>query len=204
MLHSHLQSLATVWNCANTNYPRHCRRFYCIVLTKGQVTCSTFFQISLSLDPITHQLVWIVVEGGSSRRCDCWLTCELDPTTGDFLPFPLSLDYGSTCLPWSQSLEMLMYSWDHLGGICDWTQLTPLYKLLRFHGQVQKTTHLAVPQNKPRMYKFLSFLKLPLTNLEWLLSFSVSLPSVLGGQFQVIPRKPSKSIRNNKVDVLIL
>ena len=71
-------------------------------------------------------------------------------------PHPLPI-FGM-CIPSSfpvletaqgRSLEIVVWCWDHLDRIYDWTQLRSLYKLLRFGGHVRRSTHLAVIQDKP-------------------------------------------------------
>ena len=88
--------------------------------------------------------------------------------------------------------------WDHLDGICDWTQLRPLYTLLNSGGQGWRA-HL-VATKFSLVCKFPCLLNLPRTNLEWSASFfSLSLPSMYGGRFmnqQKIVLTPKDPIQN--------
>lgn len=73
----------------------------------------------------------------SLRGCDRWLTLELDPGNWKFLTFCPSLECTSCPRSHSHSrfqghsLEKAICCWGHPDGICDWTQLRPLYKFLR-------------------------------------------------------------------------
>lgn len=101
-------------------------------------------------------------------------------------------------LPQGHSLEILMWCWDRLDGICEPIQLRVLYKLLSFGRQVQRST-VFVPLKTSLVYKFPCLLNLPPTNLEWTASFlSLSLPSLYGGQFQMTPRILPQSLWTNK------
>lgn len=75
--------------------------------------------------------------------------------------------------------------------LCDWIQLGLLYRLLRFDGQMWKSTHLLDTQNK--LHKFPFLLNLPPIHLELYAFFlSLSLPTVNGSQFHITPRKLSR------------
>ena len=74
----------------------------------------------------------------SLRGCDLWLSCELTQATGSSSLSPLSLE--CTLFPlfpqWrpfqGHSVERESSCWDHLDGICDWTQLVSVWAL-RFY-----------------------------------------------------------------------
>lgn len=48
-------------------------------------------------------------------------------------------------------LEIVIWCWDYLDGICDWTPLWPLYKLLKGGRQVWRSILFASAQYKPHM-----------------------------------------------------
>lgn len=69
--------------------------------------------------------------GERSRVCDCWLTHKLDLA---WRPLPILRIYILPTIPTpfqGQSLETVRGYWEYLDSIYDWTQLRPLYKLLR-------------------------------------------------------------------------
>ena len=75
--------------------------------------------------------VWPVEKGcwGRSLRAgDDWLTCELDPSNQKLLTpssalgmcVPFAFPFPGSC-PKDIVFEIMMWYWDHPGGICDWT-----------------------------------------------------------------------------------
>ena len=73
--------------------------------------------------------------------CDFLLICLLEEVTertwlsADWWAEPRQPE-AHHCLPcWSHfkcRSEIVIFCWDHLDGICNWTQLKPLHKILRF------------------------------------------------------------------------
>ena len=95
---------------------------------------------------------WILWYWGKSLRGrGLQLTYELDTGNQRLLrTFLLVFERHSPLsevVQW-HSLEIVMWYCDHLDGICDWTQLRPLYKFLRFGWQVQRFTHLVDTQDR--------------------------------------------------------
>ena len=87
-------------------------------------------------------------------------------------------------------LKRVRCYWAHLDSICDWTQLSPLYKLLRFW----------LPPKTSLICKFSCLLNLPPTNLECSASFLHS--PCMGASFLLYPEnsqdcKPTESHLNS-------
>lgn len=159
-------------------------------------------RLSKSKEVLWKRSCW----GKSSRRCECWFDSwawpgqlEVSPLT----PSPLFLECASTCVPHSQKLpqrysrERLTWYWDFLNWIHDSTQLKPLYKHVRFRGQVQRSTCLSAAQDKPR--KFPSILYLPPINLKWSAFFSGLSPPSGNRPLQTTPGKLPRRLPPNRI-----
>ena len=99
------------------------------------------------------------------------LTLELALANQRFLPASWSLactfypPYPHWELFQGPSLERAVWCWDHLNSVPHWTQLKPLYKLLRLVGGVE----VCLPRGCLNlMCECLCSLNLPPTNLQWL------------------------------------
>lgn len=105
------------------------------------------------------------------------------------LPCPLNVlsadcSHSGGCFQ-GHSLETATCFRGHLDGICDWTQVELLYKLLEF----LIYSFLWLP-NTRLAGRFSCLLKLPPARLQWPPSFSLLLlPTVCEGRSQVSPRE---------------
>ena len=89
-----------------------------------------------------------------------------------------SQSHGQGC-----SLERTTTCWDHLDGICYWTQLKPLHSLKGFDEWMWRFTGLWLPRTS-FVNKFLCLLSLPATHLEWSAFFiTIFLHPVSGSHF---------------------
>lgn len=128
------------------------------------------------------------VKGGHQERRWGWSERWTWAIRGSFPPI-LSLEYTLHSTHIFHSNRDFCY-WDHL----DWTPLKPLYKLLRFWEQVQRSTYLTVAQDKPSTFVLL-FIKL--ATLLWSL-----FARCVQVQFHILPGELQRFWTNIKVSFL--
>lgn len=107
-------------------------------------------------------------------------------------PLPCPWNVSSACLSCSQrqlqglGLEKIMWCGEHLHGMRDWTQLKPLYQLLRFGRWVPRST-LLLPPKISLVWKFSLLIKHVTYQSGVACPLHQSLPMEYGGGFQITP-----------------
>lgn len=140
----------------------------------------------------TQVIYIILVSSYNVERTHHQLPCKLDPGSQRLLTlsrpwnvFSAHRSHSGSHLQ-GHSLERVRCHWDHLGGICEWTQSRPLYELLRFW----------LPETR-LVSEFPCLLELPPTDLEQsAFFFLLPLPFVYRGQFQISAGK-LQSVKTN-------
>ena len=135
--------------------------YYC---PRQLVKCSLMTNVKVCVNLLDSLDQWSQVPGPCFLRG--WHeSCTPSPTSpvlGMYLPLAVP--------QWSRfqghSLERVR-CWNHLDSICDWTQLRPLYKLVRFWQAGGRSPWLVVPKTS-LVRKFPGLSHLPPPHLEWL------------------------------------
>lgn len=121
-------------------------------------------------------------------------------------PFPCPCTKGSTCLSLSQklfqgqSLEKVMWYWEHLHGILDWSHLRPLFKLFKIW-LAGVGIHSSCCSPRQALYLgSLCLLKLPPASLVWLSPFfGLSLPWTYRDRFQITSGRLPRGLETNNM-----